>query len=229
MTAPFDSGLIENSAQGWKMSKANSLQQQLEVAVMISGRGSNLAALLKAFDKDPQIRIVLVISNDTQAHGLKIAADFGVETLVIDHKNFSSRLEFDRAIDLALKKNRIELLCLAGFMRILSDEFVTAWQGRMINIHPSLLPAYRGLHTHERVLAAGESVSGCTVHFVSPEVDKGEIILQSSVEVMAGDNPDSLAARVLAAEHSLYPAAVRLVAQQKLATLGSDRRLLGNE
>ncbi|MDI9409283.1 MAG: phosphoribosylglycinamide formyltransferase [Candidatus Pacebacteria bacterium] len=216
MTAPFDRDHGDYSTREDGMSKNHSPLSQLRLAVMISGRGSNLEALLKAFTDDKTIRIVTVISNDPKAQGLRIAADHGVEARVIDHHQFASRIEFDSAVDEFLIQNRIDLICLAGFMRILSDEFVARWSGKMINIHPSLLPSYRGLNTHERVLAAGESFTGCTVHFVAPEVDSGEIILQVKVPVLAEDSPETLAARVLSAEHRLYPQAVRLIAQQKL-------------
>ena len=216
MTAPFNREIKNDLTEDGGLSNDPSKQRELRIAVLISGRGSNLAALLKAFANDKQIRIVTVISNNPQAQGLRFATEYGVATKVIEHQLFPSRLEFDRTVTQFLKLNRIDLVCLAGFMRILSDEFVTLWQGRMINIHPSLLPNYRGLNTHQRVLAAGDTLTGCTVHFVAPEVDSGEIILQTQVPIISGDSPETLAARVLTAEHQLYPQAVRLVAQQRL-------------
>ena len=153
----------------------------------------------------------LVLSNRPDAGGLARAAEAGIETLAIDHKGFPDRESFDRAMDAALRERGIDLVCLAGFMRVLTPGFVEAWDGRMINIHPSLLPLFRGTHTHERALEAGVLVHGCTVHFVVPELDAGPIIAQAVVPVVPGDTPESLAARVLAQEHVLYPQALRMV------------------
>jgi phosphoribosylglycinamide formyltransferase-1 len=182
-------------------------------AVLISGRGSNLQALIEAA-KSPEYpaQISLVISNVTDAEGLARARDARVPTRVISHKNFESREDFDRAVDAELRASEIEIVCLAGFMRILSDWFVQEWEGRLINIHPSLLPAYKGTNVHARVLAAKERVSGCTVHFVVPELDSGLTIAQAEVPVLPGDTEDRLAARILAAEHRLYPDGLRRVA-----------------
>ena len=185
-----------------------------KVGVLVSGRGSNLGALIAAQDKAPY-RIVLVISNVEGAGGLARAADAGISTLVIPHKG-KTREEFDAELDTTLRAAGVEIVCLAGFMRILSDGFARAWEGKLINIHPSLLPAYKGTRVHERVLEAGETQSGASVHFVVPKLDAGPVIAQASVPVHPGDSPEALAARVLAVEHRLYPAALRLVAEDKV-------------
>lgn len=183
------------------------------LAIFISGRGSNMAALIEAAEaEDFPGKIALVLSNKPQAAGLVFAAGRGIPTLAIDHRRFGKdRAAFDAAIDEALIEANIDLVCLAGFMRVLTGDFVRRWQGRMINIHPSLLPAYPGLHTHERALAAGDRRHGCTVHFVTEGVDAGPIIAQRAVDVLPGDTPESLAARVLVEEHKLYPEALRQV------------------
>ena len=185
-------------------------------AILISGRGSNMRSLIAAAS-DPNFpaKIVLVISNVESAEGLQHAAAAGIATKIIPHIPFASREAFDAAIDTALSEAGIEIVCLAGFMRILSDWFARKWEGRLLNIHPSLLPAYKGVHVHERVIAAGEKMSGCTVHFVVPELDAGPIVAQASVPVEPRDTPDTLAARVLMEEHKLYPAALKLVAEGK--------------
>jgi phosphoribosylglycinamide formyltransferase-1 len=182
-------------------------------AILISGRGSNMAALIGAA-RAPEFpaEIALVLSNRSEAGGLALARQAGVATAVVDHKIYAGRDEFEASMQALLDIHRIELICLAGFMRILSAPFVTRWRGRIINIHPSLLPAFRGLNTHARALAAGARVHGCTVHFVEPELDSGPIIVQASVEVRDDDTPEALGARVLAQEHVLYPAALALVA-----------------
>jgi phosphoribosylglycinamide formyltransferase-1 len=188
------------------------------VAVLISGRGSNMAALIKAAKaKDYPAEIALVVSNRPDAAGLAIAAQHGVATAVIDHKKFATRELFDAALDEALTGARIEIVCLAGFLRLLTTPFVEKWRGRMLNVHPSLLPAFKGLDTHARVLAAGAKTHGCTVHFVVPELDSGTIILQESVPVLPDDSEQTLAARVLAVEHRIYPAALKLLAEGKVA------------
>jgi phosphoribosylglycinamide formyltransferase-1 len=181
-------------------------------AILISGRGSNMAALIGAA-RAPEFpaEIALVLSNRSEAGGLALARQAGVATAVVDHKIYAGRDEFEASMQTLLDIHRIELICLAGFMRILSAPFVTRWRGRIINIHPSLLPAFRGLDTHARALAAGARVHGCTVHFVEPELDSGPIIVQASVEVRDDDTPEALGARVLAQEHVLYPAALALV------------------
>ncbi|MGD9502592.1 MAG: phosphoribosylglycinamide formyltransferase [Methyloceanibacter sp.] len=183
------------------------------MGVLISGRGSNLQALIEACARrDFPAEIVLVVSNVAGAHGLARAEKASIPTRTIDHKTFASREAFDAALTAALEAARVELLCNAGFMRLHSEGFVRHWWNRHLNIHPSLLPAFPGLGTHARVLEAGVKVSGCTVHFVRPEMDTGPIVAQAAVAVLPGDTEDSLAARVLQAEHRLYPHALRLVA-----------------
>ncbi|WP_342163244.1 phosphoribosylglycinamide formyltransferase [Methylobacterium sp. SD21] len=187
--------------------------KKLRVAVLISGRGSNMVALAEAA-RDPAFpaEIVLVLANDPKAEGLARAAALGIPTKVIDHRAYPDRASFDATIDAALREAGTELVCLAGFMRILTDGFVEGWAGRMINIHPSLLPLFKGTHTHAQALAAGVRLHGCTVHFVVPELDAGPIVAQAAVPVRQGDDPDSLAARVIVQERRLYPAALALVA-----------------
>jgi phosphoribosylglycinamide formyltransferase 1 len=183
------------------------------VGVLISGRGSNLQALLDACAApDFPAEIAVVISNRPDAYGLERAREAGVTELTINHKAYRSRREFDTALDAALRDAGCELICSAGFMRLLTDDFVEAWRDRQINIHPSLLPAFRGLHPHERALEAGVRLSGATVHFVRAEMDAGPIVLQAAVPVLTTDTPDDLAARVLSAEHIIYPRALALVA-----------------
>lgn len=199
------------------------LGEKVKLGVLISGRGSNLGALLAA-TRDPgyPATIVQVISNRPAAPGLQLAKADGLAAQVIDHREFTDRAAFEGKIDAALKTADVELICLAGFMRVLSAGFVERWRGRIINIHPSLLPAYKGLHSHERVLAAGETETGCTVHYVDAELDAGAIILQRRVPVFPGDTPDSLAARVLVEEHLCYPQAVRRLAEKMLANSGRN-------
>ncbi len=179
------------------------------VAVLISGRGSNLSALIAA--QDASYKIILVISNVEGAAGLERAAAAGIATAVVPHQG-KTREEFDAGIDAALRAAGAEIVVLAGFMRILSDSFVRGWEGRLINIHPSLLPKYKGTRVHERVLEAGDAMSGASVHFVVPELDAGPVIAQASVPVHPSDTPQTLADRVLAVEHSLYPEALKLLA-----------------
>jgi phosphoribosylglycinamide formyltransferase-1 len=183
------------------------------VGVLISGRGSNLQALINACKtRDYPAEIVLVISNVPQAQGLLRAEAALIPTLTLDHKDFPSREDFDAALDAALNNGGVEILCNAGFMRLHTPGFVECWRDHHLNIHPSLLPAFRGLHTHERVIAAGCKISGCTVHFVRAEMDEGPIVAQAAVPVLGEDSADTLAARVLEAEHHLYPHALALVA-----------------
>jgi len=185
------------------------------VAILISGRGSNMTALIEAAEaKDYPAEIVLVVSNRPDAAGLDSARSSGIPTAVIDHKKFGGdRLTFEQALDRELREYRIDLVCLAGFMRLLTPSFVNRWSGRMLNIHPSLLPQFKGLHTHRRALEAGVTRHGATVHFVVPEMDAGPIILQGSVAVHENDTEETLAARVLELEHQIYPRALRAVAQ----------------
>ena len=183
------------------------------VGVLISGRGSNLGALIEACKApDYAAKIVLVISNIPSAQGLLRAESALIPALVINHKDFATREKFDAALDTALNEAGVELLCNAGFMRLHSEGFVARWRNRHLNVHPSLLPAFRGLHSHARVLEAGATITGCTVHFVRPEMDTGPIVAQAAVPVLPDDTPESLGARVLDAEHRLYPHALRLVA-----------------
>jgi len=190
------------------------LTHKVRTAVLISGRGSNLAALIEACrDRAFPSEISLVICNVETAQGLSVAAAAGVPTRIISHKVFETREEFDAAIDSALTAAKIELICEAGFMRIHSDDFVRKWQGRMLNIHPSLLPAFKGIRVHRQALDAGVRVSGCTVHFVVPELDSGPIIAQAAVPVYPDDSVETLQERILAEEHKLYPAALKKVAE----------------
>lgn len=201
---------------------------RLRIAVLISGRGSNLAALLEACGvPEFPAEIVSVISNIAGALGLARAEGAGVATAVIDHKAFASREAFEDALHALLLAHNVELVCLAGFMRILTPRFVARWTDRLINIHPSLLPAYRGRDTHARALADGARFAGCTVHFVRADVDAGPIIVQAVVPVLAGDDAASLASRVLAAEHRCYPVALRLVAEGRVTVEGAIVRIRG--
>jgi phosphoribosylglycinamide formyltransferase 1 len=182
-------------------------------AILISGRGSNMRSLVEAARApDYPATIALVISNRPEAAGAVWAVEQGLPTVIIDHKSYGSRGEFERALQSALDTHAIELVALAGFMRLMTPEFVGHWQDRMINIHPSLLPSFKGLHTHERAIAAGVKIAGCTVHFVRAEMDDGPIIAQAAVPVLEGDTAETLAARILKLEHRVYPAALRLVA-----------------
>ena len=192
------------------------------VAVLISGRGSNLRALAEAArTQDFPAEIALVLSNRPGAAGIAYAREAGIPTAVIDHKIHAGREDFERSCQVMLELHRIDIICLAGFMRLLSPWFAGQWQGRMINIHPALLPAYKGLDTHARALADGAAQHGCTVHFVVAEMDAGPIILQAAVPVLPGDTPDTLGARVLAQEHRIYPQALAKVARQ-LCRGGAD-------
>jgi phosphoribosylglycinamide formyltransferase 1 len=185
------------------------------VAVLISGRGSNMIALIEAAKaKDYPAEIALVVSNRPDAAGLARARAEGIATAVVDHTRFSENREaFERALDGELSAQRIDIVCLAGFMRLLTPWFVARWTGRMLNIHPALLPQFKGLHTHRRALAAGVKRHGATVHFVVPEVDAGPIVAQDWVEVRQGDTEQTLAERVLAIEHRIYPSALRALAE----------------
>ena len=184
------------------------------VAILISGRGSNMTALIKAAEaKDYPAEIALVVSNRPDAAGLDHARSSGIPTAVIDHTKFGGDREtFEHALDRQLREQRIDLVCLAGFMRLLTPWFVNRWSGRMLNIHPSLLPQFKGLHTHRRALEAGVKRHGATVHFVVAEMDAGPIVMQDSVAVHENDTEETLAARVLELEHQIYPRALRAVA-----------------
>jgi phosphoribosylglycinamide formyltransferase-1 len=188
------------------------------VGILISGRGSNMSALIEAArSPDYPAEIVGVLSNRAAAPGLATAAAEGIATASLAQSKFPTRDMFEDVMTQTLESWDVDIVCLAGFMRILGDDFVNHWSGRMINIHPSLLPLYKGLHTHERALADGARVHGCTVHFVTPGLDEGAAILQAEVPVLPGDTADSLAARVLIEEHRIYPEALRLLASGKIA------------
>lgn len=200
---------------------------KLKLAVMISGRGSNLQALIDACATPGYpAEIILVLSNRPDAKGLDRAAQAGIPTKVIDHKNFTDRATFDAEMTAAMEAAGTDLVCLAGFMRLLSDEFVDHWRDRMINIHPSLLPAFKGLEVQDRVLARGARFAGCTVHYVRKEMDTGPIIVQAVVPVLAEDTPDDLAARILVREHEIYPLAVRLIAEGRVTIDEKDRAVI---
>jgi phosphoribosylglycinamide formyltransferase 1 len=188
------------------------------VAILISGRGSNMVALIDAAKNTAYpAEIALVISNEPAAEGLKRAEASGIRTSVVDHRKFGKDREaFERALQRELQTHRIELVCLAGFMRLLTSWFVRQWEGRLLNIHPALLPAFKGLDTHARALASGATEHGATVHFVVPEMDSGPIIAQAAVPVRAGDTEAALAARVLEVEHRIYPEALRAVAEGRV-------------
>ena len=194
---------------------------RLRVGVLISGSGTNLQALIDDCARTGAAsEIALVLSNRADAYGLTRAAEAGLPHRVIDHRRYGTRAAFERALTEALEASGVELVCLAGFMRVLTAEFVERWRDRLINIHPSLLPAFKGLDTHARAIEAGVRFSGCTVHFVRPEVDCGPIIVQAAVPVLPGDTAKSLAARVLREEHRCLPLAVRLVAQGRVSVVG---------
>jgi phosphoribosylglycinamide formyltransferase-1 len=192
------------------------------VAILISGRGSNMVALIEAAkDQRYSAEIALVVSNEPAAEGLTRAASAGIRTAIVDHRPFGKdRAAFERALQDMLQAHRIELVCLAGFMRLLTPWFVRQWDGRLLNIHPALLPAFKGLDTHARALAAGAKEHGATVHFVVPEMDSGPIIAQAAVPVLGTDTEAALAARVLEVEHRIYPEALRLVAEGRVQIAG---------
>jgi len=194
---------------------------RVRTAVLISGRGSNLSALTEAArSPDYPAEIVLVLSNKESAGGLQVAQKAGIATRVISHKLYISREEFDAAIDAALRDSAIRIACEAGFMRIHSEWFAKRWEGKLLNIHPSLLPAFPGIRVHEQALRAGVRISGCTVHFITHALDSGPIIMQAAVPVLPDDTAETLAARVLAEEHRIYPEALRLVAGGKVKLEG---------
>lgn len=187
------------------------------IVILISGRGSNMESLLNAVaDGSLPVRVAAVISNRPDAEGLGKAAAQSVETCIVDHTRFESREAFDAAMIKTIDSYAPDLVVLAGFMRILTDDFVRRYAGRLINIHPSLLPSFPGLHTHRRALAEGVRVHGCTVHFVTPQLDHGPVVVQAAVPVLDGDDEVTLAARVLVQEHQIYPMAVRWFAEERL-------------
>jgi phosphoribosylglycinamide formyltransferase-1 len=203
---------------------------KLKLGILISGRGSNLQALIDATAAPSfPAEIALVISNRADAGGLARAEAAGIATKVIPHKEFASRETFDTALDAALREAGVGLVCLAGFMRLLTAGFSQGWHDRLINIHPSLLPSFKGLDSHAQALAAGVRFSGCTVHFVRPEMDAGPIILQAAVPVHDGDDEDALAARILDAEHKCYPLAVRLIAEGRIRIVDEIVRVADGE
>jgi phosphoribosylglycinamide formyltransferase-1 len=200
----------------------------LKIAVLISGGGSNLQSLIDHFGPGvaaSPIEIVLVLSNRADAYGLQRARKAGLRAAVVAHRGFSERADFDAAIDREIRASGAELVVLAGFMRLLTPGFIEAWHDRLVNIHPALLPSFRGLDTHRRALKRGVKIHGCTVHFVRMEMDTGPIIAQAALPVQADDTPESLGARVLAAEHRLYPLALRLIAEGRV-TVAGDRAVV---
>jgi phosphoribosylglycinamide formyltransferase 1 len=204
------------------------MSARVKTAVLISGRGSNLQALIAACeDAWFPASLVLVISNVADAQGVARAQAAGIATAVIDHKEHDSREAFDAAMEARLHESGAELICLAGFMRVLSTGFARRWQGRLINIHPSLLPSFKGTLVHEQAIASGVRISGCTVHYVTPELDSGPAIAQAAVPVQGADTPEILAARVLEAEHRLYPMALKMIAEGRVR-LDGDRAVFVN-
>ena len=195
----------------------------MRAVILISGRGSNMQALLEA---NLPVEFACVISNRPDAAGLAFAAERGVATAVVDHKAYPDRAGFDAALAAEIDRHAPDLVILAGFMRVLTDGFVRRYLGRMINIHPALLPAFPGLHTHERALEAGVKLHGCTVHYVTPEVDVGPIVVQAAVPVLADDTPDTLAARVLEQEHIVFPQAVAWIAAGRVELAGDGTAML---
>ena len=194
-----------------------------KVAILISGGGSNMLALVKSMTGNHPACAAVVISNNPQAGGLQRAADLGVPTEVVDHRPFGKdRPAFEVVLDRTLKAYQVDLICTAGFMRILTAEFVLAWQGKMLNIHPSLLPKYKGLNTHARALKAGDQEAGCSVHLVTPELDGGPVLGQVRVPINPGDTEQTLAARVLEQEHRLYPEVLRQYAQGHTTPMNFD-------
>ena len=204
-------------------------EQTCPVVVLVSGSGSNLQAIIDSrFDAEPAIDIRAVISNVPDAYGLQRAARAGIPGIVVDHRGYADRAAFDAALMEQIDALSPRLVILAGFMRILTEDFVNHYAGRMLNIHPSLLPRYPGLHTHARAIESGDREAGATVHFVTAEVDGGPIIIQARVPVLADDTPDTLAARVLKQEHIIYPRAVRWFADNRL-TIDDGKVLLDGE
>ncbi|WP_417841372.1 phosphoribosylglycinamide formyltransferase [Terasakiella sp.] len=194
---------------------------KLKVAVLISGSGSNLQALIDMCAKDDApAEITRVISNVENAYGLERAKQADIKTTVIDHKKYNGREAFEEALHQVLDSDKVDLICLAGFMRLLTDGFVQKWRDRLINIHPALLPSFKGLHTHERAIEAGVKFHGATVHYVRPAMDEGPIIVQAAVPVLPGDSANDLGARVLEQEHRIYPLALKLIAERKVRVSG---------
>ena len=200
----------------------------MKIAVLISGRGSNLQALISSSNgTNSNFKIVQVISDNPDALGLEISKKSGIPTKVIDHRLFRDRKTYDETITRVIEACGVELICLAGFMRILSAPFIDHWRNRLINIHPSKLPAFKGLNVHQRVIDSGKKITGCTVHFVRNEIDTGPIICQASVQVNDIDDAESLASRVLDQEHLIYPKAIRLIAQGRVTVNGEQALIDG--
>lgn len=197
-----------------------------KTAILISGKGSNMEALIKAAKQpDYPAEISLVISNRPKAKGIETARALGVKVEIIDHKEFETREAFDKALNQCLEDHKIELICNAGFMRLLTSDFVARWLNRQLNIHPSLLPAFKGLHTHERVLELDAKITGCSVHFVRHEMDTGPILAQAAVPVLPGDDAESLKERVQKLEHRLYPEVLKRVANGSIRVI-NDKAIL---
>lgn len=211
MAPGADRGSIRGPYGGGKL-----MTDKLPLVVLISGSGSNLQAIIDGAASDLPVEIRAVISNREDAYGLKRARQAGIDTKILDHNEFDDRESYDQSLGDMIEEYRPGLVILAGFMRILTPALVSRFHGRMFNIHPSLLPKYRGLHTHQRALEAGDKIHGASVHFVTEELDGGPLIIQARVPVLADDTPDSLAARVLKQEHIIYPMAIRMFAQGRL-------------
>lgn len=195
--------------------------KKLRIGILISGGGSNMLAIVKACQAaDFPVEVAVVVSNRPDAKGVELAKNEGIATVVVDHKLYVDRPAFEVDLHKALVDHDVEMVCNAGFMRIITEDFINAWLGRQLNIHPALLPSYKGLHCHERALADGVKITGCTVHYVCLEVDAGAIIAQAAVPVLHDDDAASLAARVLKAEHQLYPHALRMVADGRAVKNG---------
>ena len=202
------------------------LPAKKRVAILISGRGSNMMALVEAAKAaDYPAEIVMVISNRPEAAGLAWAKQQGIPALGLDHKRYESREHFEGQLSQALSLAKVDIVALAGFMRLMTAGFVDRWRDRMVNIHPSLLPSFKGLDTHARALAAGVKLAGCTVHLVRPEMDEGPILMQAAVPVLDDDTEDTLAARILAQEHRIYPAALRLLAEGRARIVDGRARI----
>ncbi len=210
------------------MKPATATSRPLPIVVLLSGSGSNLQAIIDRIAEGKlSAEIKAVISNKADAYGLKRATKAKIPTELIEHSQFDSRESFDTRLIQTIDKYQPELIVLAGFMRILSDQFVAHYYGRMINIHPSLLPRHRGLHTHRQVLEAGDSEHGLSIHYVSPELDGGPVILQTRVPVLAGDNENTLSSRVLTQEHQSYPKVIQWIAENRLQLSGNQVLLDG--
>lgn len=192
---------------------------KIKTAVLISGRGSNMLAILKAAQDNEYPAVVeVVISNRPLAKGLEKAEDLGIKTLILDHKAYKSKSEFEKDLNEILKNLRIQLICCAGFMRILSPWFVNRWKGKLLNIHPSLLPKYKGLNTHKRAINSGDIIHGCSVHFINSELDSGKVILQKRIKILEDDTPQTLSERLLVKELEAYPQALKIVADELISS-----------